>query len=209
SYPQERLAYMLADARCPVLVTQTELVEGLPRHDGPVVRLDADWAEIGCQPASAPVSGAGPDNLAYVIYTSGSTGRPKGISLHHSAVALCYWVRAEFRPDDLTAIIASTSVCFDLSVFELFVPLCSGGAVVLAASPIHLRVAARRASLLNTVPSAVAELLHMGAIPASVRVINVAGEPLQISLVKELYEHTNVQRVYNLYGPSEDTTYST
>ena len=83
SYPQERLAYMLTDARAPVLVTQAALVEQLPEHDACVVQLDADWAEIATQPTSAPASGAKPDNLAYVIYTSGSTGKPKGV--HDSA----------------------------------------------------------------------------------------------------------------------------
>src|SRR5262249_6140157 len=146
---------------------------------------------------------------AYVIYTSGSTGKPKGISLHHSAVALLRWAEEEFSPADLAGVLASTSLCFDLSIFELFVPLCSGGTVILAASPIELPTAARQATLLNTAPSAVAELLQLGRIPPSVRVINIAGEPLQNSLVQQLYGSTNAQRIYNLYGPSEDTTYST
>src|SRR5262249_50269999 len=208
-YPPERLAYMLEDARCQVLVTQAGLVDALPEHDGLLVRLEADWADMARQPVTAPASGACPHNLAYVIYTSGSTGRPKGISLHHSAVALWNWAHGEFCADDLAVVIASTSICFDLSVFELFIPLCAGGTVIVTIDAIHLSTASDCATLLNTVPSAIAELLHMGAIPNSVRVINIAGEPLQSSLVRELYERTGVQRVYNLYGPSEDTTYST
>ena len=75
----ERLAFMLSDARSPVLVTQARLVAELPAHDGQIVRIDADWAGIAAQPLTAPRNATLPDNLAYVIYTSGSTGRPKGV----------------------------------------------------------------------------------------------------------------------------------
>ena len=67
-------------------------------------------------------------NLAYVIYTSGSTGRPKGVAIEHrSAVALVRWARREFPAEEPARVLASTSICFDLSVFELFVPLSLGG----------------------------------------------------------------------------------
>ena len=69
--------------------------------------------------------------------------------------------------------------------------------------------AASKVTLINTVPSAMAELVRMGAVPASVRVVNLAGEALRAELVAEIYAQTEVQAVYNLYGPSEDTTYST
>src|SRR5262249_19084673 len=87
--------------------------------------------------------------------------------------------------------------------------LCSGGAVILVPNSIELPEQAQQATLLNTVPSAVSQLLKMGTLPKSLRVVNVAGEPLPASIVQQLYQHTQVQRVYNLYGPSEDTTYST
>jgi acyl carrier protein len=61
----------------------------------------------------------------------------------------------------------------------------------------------------NTVPSALAELLRIGGIPTAVQVVNLAGEPLQNLLAQEIYQHETVQQVFNLYGPSEDTTYST
>ena len=74
----------------------------------------------------------------------------------------------------------------------------------------HVVVQARNeVACINTVPSAMAELLRSGRLPCSVRVINLAGEPLRNVLVEEIFRQTSVQRVYNLYGPSEDTTYST
>jgi acyl-coenzyme A synthetase/AMP-(fatty) acid ligase/acyl carrier protein len=152
-----------------------------------------------------------PDNLAYLIYTSGSTGRPKGVMIEHrSAVALVSWAHTVFSAEDLAGVLASTSICFDLSVFELFVPLSRGGTVILAQDALELPqlAAASSVSLVNTVPSAMRELLRLGGLPSSVRTVNLAGEPLPTSLVQQIYAQTGVSQVFDLYGPSETTTYS-
>ena len=127
----------------------------------------------------------------------------------HSASSLLEWAHRSFTAEDLRCVVAGTSICFDLSVFELFVPLCCGGQVVLVRRPVEAARPSLEPSLLNTVPSAIAELLTSGGIADSVRVINLAGEPLQNSLVQRLYECTSVRQVCNLYGPTEYTTYST
>ncbi|MCG8537491.1 MAG: condensation domain-containing protein, partial [Pseudomonadales bacterium] len=150
--------------------------------------------------------------LAYVIYTSGSTGKPKGVMIEHGNVAaLIHWAHSVFSKDDLQGVLAATSICFDLSVFEIFVTLAAGGKVILAENVLALPTipASSEVTLVNTVPSAIATLLHAGGIPNTVKVINLAGEALAASLVDSLYEETKVDRVYDLYGPSEDTTYST
>ena len=157
-------------------------------------------------------SGVDTDNLAYVIYTSGSTGLPKGVAItHHSASTLIHWSASIFTPSQLSGVLFSTSICFDLSVFELFVPLALGGRVLLADNALQLPTLRARdeVRLINTVPSAMAELVRQRAIPAGVEVINLAGEALSERLVKEIYEQRGEVKVYNLYGPSEDTTYST
>ena len=92
-YPPERLAFMLADAGAPVLLTRTALRAHLPAHDSSsdgvridaahIVCLDADWPAIARQPTTAPVTGLAPQHPAYVIYTSGSTGTPKGAVISH------------------------------------------------------------------------------------------------------------------------------
>jgi non-ribosomal peptide synthetase component F/acyl carrier protein len=158
------------------------------------------------------VGEVGVRNAAYVIYTSGSTGRPKGVVIeHHSAVTLLRWAGEHFTRDALAGVLASTSVCFDLSVFELFAPLSWGGKIILAENALHLAdlKAAEEVSLINTVPSAMAELVRMGGVPASVRTVNLAGEVLQKPLAEQVYAYHGVQQVFNLYGPTEDTTYST
>jgi amino acid adenylation domain-containing protein len=216
-YPSQRLTYMIEDSQARVLLTQQSLVERLPAHGAEVICLDSQ--RLNCRPPSDreevrqnPANQSSPDNLSHVIYTSGSTGHPKGVAIEHrSVVALLQWAKESFTPDECSAVLASTSICFDLSVFEIFLPLVCGGRVVLAENVLELPnlPAADEVTLVNTVPSAMAELLRGPGLPASVSTVNLAGEPLQQSLVREIYKQSNVRRVYDLYGPSEDTTYST
>jgi amino acid adenylation domain-containing protein len=225
SYPRERLAFILEDSRVSVLLTQAKLVEdgGWRMEDSDsrssilnsqpkIVCLDRGAAVIERQSATNPKNRTSPENLAYVIYTSGSTGQPKGVAIEHrNAVALLHWARSVFADDELAGVLASTSICFDLSIFELFVPLNWGGKVILAENALHLHSMPEKndVTLINTVPSVMTELLAMGNLPDSVRTINLAGEPLRSELVKEIYECGKVAKVYDLYGPSEATTYST
>ncbi|NET61491.1 MAG: AMP-binding protein, partial [Symploca sp. SIO2E6] len=135
-----------------------------------------------------------------------------GVAIEHrSPVSLLYWAREVYSQEELSGVLASTSICFDLSVFELFVPLSWGGKVILAENALYLHElpAAGEVSLINTVPSAARELVRNQSIPTGVKTVNLAGEPLDNQLVKQLYEQQTIKAVYNLYGPSEDTTYST
>jgi len=212
TYPKERLQAILEDAKAPLLLTQEDLVEVLPKSSARVICLDRDWSAIVAEPAAKVESEVGPDNLAYVLFTSGSTGRPKGVAIEHgSAAAFIQWARSVFSPGDLAGVLFSTSVCFDLSIFELFVTLSAGGKVVIAQDVLYLPSlpAAEQVTLINTVPSAMTELLRMAGVPRAVRVVNLAGEPLTRALADQIYALGTVERVYNLYGPTEDTTYST
>ncbi|NJP19714.1 MAG: amino acid adenylation domain-containing protein [Hydrococcus sp. CRU_1_1] len=208
-YPLERLAWMLDDAAVEVLLTQEKLKDKLPSHQGKTVYLDRWSASFD---EENPLTQVKQDNLAYVIYTSGSTGKPKGVAIaHRSPLTLVFWAREVFTSEQLAGVLASTSICFDLSVFELFVPLCWGGQVILAENALQLPdlPAAEDVTLINTVPSAIAELIRTKVLPKKVQTVNLAGEPLPHQLVQQLYQQENIKKVYNLYGPSEDTTYST
>ncbi len=216
AYPAERLRYMAADAGVTAILASAKAAERLAGVAAPIVdplRLaDSDAADPGArQAADGSASATLPENLAYVIYTSGSTGRPKGVAItHRSATAFVEWARGEFSAGELDGVLAATSVCFDLSVFELFVPLSLGGRVILVEDALHLArlPAAADVRLVNTVPSAMAELVRSGGVPASVKTVNLAGEPLPLRLAQDLHA-LGVERVLDLYGPSEDTTYST
>ncbi|MBU8901090.1 non-ribosomal peptide synthetase, partial [Corallococcus sp. M34] len=130
---------------------------------------------------------------------------------HRNAVSFLHWALSTFSPSELQGTLASTSLNFDLSVFELFVPLSCGASVIVARNALQLPELkdASRVTLINTVPSAIAELLRQGGVPSSVRVVNLAGEALPRALAQAVYALPSVLKLFNLYGPSEDTTYST
>lgn len=213
AYPPERIAFMLEDTHAPILLTQQALLSRLPPLQARCLCLDRDWDAIAHESDSNPLSRVAAHNLAYIIYTSGSTGRPKGVAITHAnASALLAWATRLFPREHLSGVLAATSVCFDLSVYEIFLPLSLGGTILLADNALQLPTLPHRDSvtLINTVPSAMAELVRTQGLPPSVRIVNLAGEPLRHVLVQKVYqEFPQVEAVYNLYGPSEDTTYST
>ncbi|HEX3527655.1 MAG TPA: amino acid adenylation domain-containing protein, partial [Thermoanaerobaculia bacterium] len=213
AYPRDRLAFVLADAQegqdAPVLLAEEKVLDRLPPFAGTTLLLDEEDLATEGGPLANEVMA---DNLAYLIYTSGSTGRPKGVAItHRSVAALLDWAAGVFPAAELAGVLAATSITFDLSVFELFLPLTTGGTVILAADALELpRLPARNElTLINTVPSAMAALVRAGGVPAGVRTVNLAGEALKRALVDEIYALPGVEKVFNLYGPSEDTTYST
>ncbi|HEY8228438.1 MAG TPA: amino acid adenylation domain-containing protein [Pyrinomonadaceae bacterium] len=211
-YPQQRLRFMLEDSKASVVLTHTKLAKLLPSGDAQVICLDQESKNIGRECEEDLGHLGPPSTVGYVIYTSGSTGRPKGVAIEHrSAVTLLYWAQEVFSKEDLAGVLASTSICFDLSVFELFVPLSFGGKVIIAEDALNLPTltCANEVTLINTVPSAISELLRVEAIPPSVITVNLAGEPLPSSLVREIYQLPTIRRVFDLYGPTEDTTYTT
>ena len=127
---------MLEDAQASVIVTQQKYFEGgqlsALTDQLQYVWIDRDWPVIELESPANPHPHASSGSLAYTIYTSGSTGRPKGVNIEHrNTVNLLYWGRTVYGNEDLEGVLASTSICFDLSVFEMFVPLCWGGKIVL------------------------------------------------------------------------------
>jgi amino acid adenylation domain-containing protein len=213
AYPRERIATMLIDAQPSVLLTRQCLREGLPVVAGTTVFcLDAEAALLAGHGGDNLVNVARGTDLAYVIYTSGSTGKPKGVAIQHSNVTtFVHWALATFDSDSTEKVLASTSICFDLSIFEIFVPLSRGGSVWLVDNILAFTEMpdALPVTLINTVPSAIAEVHRSIRLPQSLKVINLAGEALGRGLVQSIYQQSSVERIYNLYGPSEDTTYST
>ncbi|MFE9257354.1 amino acid adenylation domain-containing protein [Streptomyces sp. NPDC006879] len=194
AYPAERIEFMRRDSGARTILTEL------------------DHEALDRQPLTPPDDiGTRPDSLAYVLYTSGSTGTPKAVALTHaSTVEMVRWGLGEYTTHQLSRVLASTSVCFDVSVFEFFGPLSAGGTVVVVDDPLALLAPdAPEVTLICTVPSAARELVAGGGLRGTPKVIGLGGEALPGALVEDLYATGYVEAVYNLYGPSEDTTYST
>ncbi|HEV2583249.1 MAG TPA: amino acid adenylation domain-containing protein, partial [Ktedonobacteraceae bacterium] len=216
SYPTERLIQLLNDAE-PVLLLadstgQQALGEAAIAH---LHTIDLDQLSSTC--ALFPTNNPDPQtlgltsrHLAYVIYTSGSTGTPKGVMVEHAQVVnFLRWSSQVFEPLETVRTLFSTSINFDLSVYECFVPLIQGTTLHLVDDVLTLMRIPQEISLINTVPSAIRSLLDAQAVPLSVHTVNLAGEPLKAALIRNIFVSTQTQRVCNLYGPSETTTYST
>ncbi len=212
AYPPERLAFMLQDAKVPLLLTQESLTGQLPTANlqSPlsVIRLDADWPAIAQEPASPPEVSVSPDDLAYVIYTSGSTGRPKGVLLRHRGLSnLCTLYTPFFYIGPGRRILQFFSFSFDGSVWEIFSTLANGATLqlvkreTLASIPDLVRlIQMERVDTVTMTPSMLS-MLPEEELPGLHRVI-VGGEACPASLVKRWAPG----RIFiNAYGPTEAT----
>jgi glutamate-1-semialdehyde-2,1-aminomutase len=211
NYPEERREVILGCAEAKLLIVD-DVQQFRQSAAGAAQAISPADARLASCPATAPVSAVQPEHLAYIIFTSGSTGIPKGVAIEHrNAASMIEWAAREFDLPAGAGMLASTSVCFDLSVYELFYPLACGGKIVMVDNILHLPELARQddITVINTVPSAMEEILRQRAVPSAVRYINLAGEALPLALVQGIQQHYPWVEVYNLYGPSEDTTYST
>jgi amino acid adenylation domain-containing protein len=209
SHPPARIEQILRAARATAVLTDAASRPALPRVDG-LMSIDLDATDLSAKRADDLDGGASPENLAYVITTSGSTGGPKGVEIEHrSAAALLHWLGGVLTEDERASFLASTSLTFDASVVEVFGPLSWGGSIVLTAGPLDPPPPGRAARVAAMVPSVAAELLRERRLPSGLTTLLLGGEALSPALARELYATGTVERVINLYGPTEDTTYST
>ena len=217
-YPHERLGYMLDNAQPAVVITDlAEFPDSCPiLHPAELAgaaRLE-DRSEL-------PVHGSA-DDAAYVIYTSGSTGRPKGVAVsHRNVTALIAGTGEDFRfaADDVWALFHS--VAFDMSVWEIWGALSTGGRLVIVPSltsrsprELHALLAGERVTVLNQTPSAFAQLLEADSgadDQLALRLVTFGGEPLDTRMLVPWFdrhpEHECV--MVNLYGITETTVHST
>ena len=215
AYPPERVSFMLSDAQVPVLLTQSSLLTGLPKHEAQVVCLDTDWQAISQLSQDNPVSTVASNHLAYVIYTSGSTGKPKGVQLCHQSVSnfLCSMSQQPGLTDQ-DILVAVTTICFDIAVLELYLPLIMGAKVVLVGRD----VATNGVKLLEKLTQSGATIMQ--ATPATWRLLLASewkntprlkilcgGEAMPRELANQLLDKST--SLWNVYGPTETTVWST
>lgn len=212
-YPGDRLAFIVQDTRMSVIVTQRSLAAQHPAPGAIAILVDgpATDASRGGQ-FSGERANPTAASLAYIIYTSGSTGRPKGVAIVQRCVtALVAWARQLYTPQELDGVLFATSASFDISIFEIFCPLCLGGKIVLADNILALGrlPEAGEVRFLSGTPSALAEVVRLKMVPASATTVALAGETFPQPLVEAFYDLPQIKRVFELYGPTETTVYST
>jgi amino acid adenylation domain-containing protein len=215
SYPAERVAYMLADAAAPVLISETSLVARLPETDAEILQLDGDATAIAARDAdSAPELERDPERLAYVIYTSGSTGRPKGVEIRHRSVVNLLTEMRE-RPgcaaDDV--VVNLTTFAFDLSVPDLYLPLVCGATLVVlpqeaTVDGVLLAAALDEASatFVQATPTTWQMLVDSHWRGRKGLKIVCGGEATSPSLVEALLQRGDA--LWHMYGPTETTVWS-
>jgi len=210
SYPPERVRFMLEDTAAAVVLTAGAVT---PSYEGTrVVRVDEQWTEIATEPEANLESAIAGENLIYVIYTSGSTGRPKGVMVQHRAFInfiLAMQRQYELSHDDI--VMAVTSLSFDPSGLELFMPLISGAQIAIAtrAQTIDAKLLAALmqrtgATMLQATPSTWRMLLDAGWKGGPTLKLLCGGEALTRELADRMVE---CGETWNIYGPTETTVW--
>jgi amino acid adenylation domain-containing protein len=218
SYPKERLAFMLSDAKVDLLLTQQSLAANLVETKAPVLFLDErnplEDENLPHLPAPATMTNRD-GGLAYVIYTSGSTGKPKGVQvLHRSVVNLVTAIARKTgftRSDNLLAV---TTISFDIAGLELYLPLIMGGTLTLATreqagdgTQLAALMESCGATVMQGTPATWRLLIEAGWTGTKSLTAFCGGEALQANLAEALLSRTKT--VWNLYGPTETTIWST
>ncbi|MBH3368287.1 amino acid adenylation domain-containing protein [Pseudomonas carnis] len=216
AYPQERIAYTLADSQPVVVLVQANTAQ----RAGALARIDLD--HLGPLPISNPGLHLSPANLAYVIYTSGSTGQPKGVMIEHRQVARLFSATHHwfgFNPHDVWALFHSFA--FDFSVWEIWGALMHGGQLLIVPQLVsrspdecYALLCDAQVSILNQTPSAFRQLIAAQGNSAqshSLRQVIFGGEALEPGMLKPWYAravNAGTQLV-NMYGITETTVHVT
>ncbi|NEQ83893.1 MAG: amino acid adenylation domain-containing protein, partial [Moorea sp. SIO2I5] len=215
SYPSERLAYMLSDAKVAVLLTQASLVTSLPEYQGQMVCLDRDWGAIAQFSEENLSKVVKPENLGYIIYTSGSTGKPKGVAMSQRAlVNLIMWQQQEAIIGQGARTLQFSPISFDVSFQEIFSTWYSGGILVLISQEVRRDPLALMQFLAqNKIDKLFLPFVALQQLAAvapqcqtlpQLREIVTAGEQLQVTPdLIELMNRLPYCRLQNQYGPSE------
>ncbi len=213
SYPQSRLAFMLADVQASVLLAQARLVGRLPTHEANVVCLDADWQTVAQESVENLVSGVTAANLAYVIYTSGSTGKPKGVMVQQRGlVNYLTWCGQVYPLGVGCGTIVHSSISFDLTITGLFAPLLVGQQVLLLPEDDHVTALGetlRREldfSLIKITPAhlqLLSEQLSPQAVKGRTHAFIIGGENLLNEHIAFWQSAAPDTLLINEYGPTE------
>ena len=214
-FPKDRLEYMIEDTQTDLLITQDGLQNSFPNYQGKEISIDNDWEKISSYPDNCPGIMWDSNNLSYIIYTSGSTGKPKGVQIEHTSV-VNFLLSMQKRPGILESdiLLSVTTLSFDISVLEIFLPLISGATLLI----ISKEESMDGAYLLNEIQNS--GITIMQATPSTWRLMLDAGWNKKLNLKvlcggeaipKDLaFKLRDLGKSFwNVYGPTETTIWST
>ncbi len=213
--PADRLNYMLEDSGAGYLISQTSLKGMFQAFKKTAIFIDGDATVISGQPEERPGITLNPDDLAYIIYTSGSTGKPKGVKVHHQAV-VNFLESMKVLPGITSSdkLLAVTTLSFDISVLEIFLPLICGAQIVVAGSgdltdgqKLAKLIEKHDITVLQATPVTWALLIGSGWRGKLNLHAFSGGEAIPPSLAHDLCP--KVKELWNFYGPTETTVWST
>jgi amino acid adenylation domain-containing protein len=217
TYPPERLHFMLEDARIAVLLTQASWADLLQTDGTKVICLEQEWSAIAKESDENLATPVAAEQLAYVIYTSGSTGTPKGVMVPHRAVnrLVCETNYVQIEPGDRIAQVAN--LAFDAATFEVWGALLNGAQIVgiereTTLSPTdfvtelqqqQINILFLTTALFNQTVSQIPEAFQ------SLKYLLFGGEMANVDRVRSVLQHGKPQHLIHVYGPTENTTFST
>ncbi len=214
AYPLDRQQAILQDAQTKWLLTQNHL-PSLP-FAGEIISLNSAAATLALEPDTNPASSADADNLAYSIYTSGSTGTPKGVLVTHGNLLHSTLARFRYYAEPVERFLLLSSHAFDSSVAGIFWTLCQRGALILpheysrqTAFELADLIARHRITHLLCLPSLYSVLLDQFSMLQSLKTVVVAGESCPAALVARHHALVPGAALFNEYGPTEATVWST
>jgi surfactin family lipopeptide synthetase A len=216
SFPDDRLNYMFEDSGAKVLITQSFLKNKfLHVSNTPIILIDTEGREINKHSTKKPEIEMDPQSLAYIIYTSGSTGRPKGVKVHHQAVVnflMSMYKKPGISNED--RLLGVTTLSFDISGLELFLPLSYGAELVIATTEdildgrkLSWLLEMNNITVMQATPATWNILLCSGWVGKKNLKALCGGEAILPGLVKDLLP--KVETLWNMYGPTETTIWST
>ncbi|MEA5517927.1 amino acid adenylation domain-containing protein [Limnoraphis robusta] len=213
SYPQDRLEFVLKDAKVSTVLISSHLLDKISHTKAEIITLDNTLQDkISEQPSLNPITNTTPQNSIYVIYTSGSTGQPKGvINTHHGLHNRLLWMQNTYQLTPSDRILQKTPFSFDVSVWEFFWPLLNGACLVMAKPEGHKDshylvklIIAQQITTLHFVPSMLQAFLEEKDLKQckSIQQVFCSGEALTLELQNLFFKHFDAE-LHNLYGPTE------
>ena len=215
AYPQDRIAYMVENSEAPLLLTQASLKDHLPATTARSILIDWEWPEIAKLSTASPALSLDPENRAYVIFTSGSTGKPKGVEVLQRGV-VNFLVTMADQPGMAASdrILAVTTLSFDIAGLEIYLPLTLGASLEIVSREVAAdgkrllaKLNASNATVMQATPATWRMLLETGWTGDPRLKILIGGEAVSQKLAGQLL--TRSGSVWNVYGPTETTIWST